>query len=101
LFATSTWFRYDTGEDVLSLFLYVQHGARRNAFVGLQGGRLKHQVSAPATENKANKRVVDLLSEQFNLRVIISPDRNSRSKTAATLGLDRAGLARLGTLAAP
>ncbi|MEQ1879346.1 MAG: DUF167 domain-containing protein [Burkholderiales bacterium] len=104
MFATNSWFRYDPGKDILSLFLYVQPGARRNAFVGLHGGRLKLQVSAPATDNKANERVVDLLREQFNLpaaKVRISHGRNSRSKTVAILGPGSDGLARLATLAAP
>ena len=54
------------------------------------------------TENKANERVVDLLSEKFSLpaaKIKISHGRKSRSKTVAILGPGRDWLARLEKLA--
>jgi uncharacterized protein (TIGR00251 family) len=90
LFSTNTWFLYD------AVFRYAQPGARRNAFASLHGGRLKLQGVAPASESKANKRAVDLLSEQFHLpaaKVRIRHGRNSRCKTAANLGPGRDWLA--------
>ncbi len=49
----------------MSLFLWIQAGARKNQVVGIHGDRLKLKIAAPAIEGAANKEVKAYLSKLF------------------------------------
>jgi uncharacterized protein (TIGR00251 family) len=46
----------------------AQPGARKNAIVGEHGGALKIAVTAPPDRGKANKALVELLSEALGVK---------------------------------
>jgi hypothetical protein len=52
-------------ESTLILNVYVQPNARQEGFDGLHDGRLKLRISAPATDGKANQRLLALLADIF------------------------------------
>jgi len=63
----SSWWRYDSAAQRLSLTLHVQPGARRNEIVGLQGKALKISIAAPPVDNKANATLIDFLGETLGI----------------------------------
>lgn len=56
------------GPGCWSLLVRVQPGARKSAFAGLQDGRLRIRLAAPAVENKANKALSAFLADALGLR---------------------------------
>lgn len=54
------------GADLL-LRCHVQPGARSEEISGLQGGRVKVRVAAPALEGKANQRLTRLIAASFGV----------------------------------
>jgi uncharacterized protein (TIGR00251 family) len=46
----------------------VQPGAKKSLFAGVQDGRLRVRLTAPAVENKANRALVALVAEALGLR---------------------------------
>lgn len=83
-----------------TLELHIQPGARRTAIIGDHGGRLKIAVNAPPLDGKANKAVLQLLSEQLGLarRAIVleagTSGRDKRVLVSSSLGPEDA-VARL------
>ena len=63
----SSWWRYDSAAQRLSLTLHVQPGARRNEIVGLRGEALKIRIAAPPVDNKANAALIDFLGETLGV----------------------------------
>ncbi len=85
----ASWYRYDSGGEMLVLALHVQPGAKRTEIAGLHGGRLKIRVAAPAVEDKANRVLVGFMAARFDLpgsRVIIRSGSRWRSKTVEIHG---------------
>ncbi|HMM44732.1 MAG TPA: DUF167 domain-containing protein [Candidatus Macondimonas sp.] len=56
-------FWHREGADII-LAVHVQPGARRNAAIGVHGGRIKIAVSAPARDGSANARLLAWLAQQ-------------------------------------
>ncbi|MFN4260397.1 MAG: DUF167 domain-containing protein [Gemmataceae bacterium] len=50
------------------LLVKAQPGARRAAIVGEHGGALKVAVTAPPEDGRANKALIDLLSDQLGVK---------------------------------
>lgn len=72
--------------DTLVLALHVQPGARRTAFVGTHGGRLKIALQAPPVDGKANAALVGHLAAALGVRqatVRVSAGAASREKSVA------------------
>jgi uncharacterized protein (TIGR00251 family) len=64
-----TWYRYDPLARRATLTLHVQPNARANAVAGRYGDALKIRVAAPAHDEQANRALIDLLHQWFNLPV--------------------------------
>jgi hypothetical protein len=83
------WARYDPKEDVWTLQLHVQPGARANLVVGEHGGSLKLKIAAPAVDNKANKCLVGFVAELWGValrQVSLVRGEGARQKTVAVRG---------------
>ena len=50
------------------LFVRVQPGAKKSEFTGVQDGRLRIRLAAPAVENKANKALMAFVAAALGLR---------------------------------
>ena len=48
--------------------VWVQPGAKKNEFAGVQDKKLRVRLCAPAVENKANKALVAFVAEALGLR---------------------------------
>jgi len=59
-----SWFAWRAGE--LQLELQIQPGAKRDAFAGLHGDRLKIKVHAPPLDGRANEQLVAFLAASFD-----------------------------------
>jgi len=93
-----SWFRYDSGRDLLTLSVHVQPNARITGFDGLHDGRLRIRIAAPPVDARANALLVDFLKKTFNLRgdrVIIRHGLRSRAKIVQIAKPGAALLARL------
>jgi hypothetical protein len=51
------------------LLVRVQPGAKKSEFAGVQEGRLRVRLAAPAVENRANKALTAFVAEALGLRV--------------------------------
>jgi hypothetical protein len=71
-------------EGLFRLHVWIQPGARKNAFCGLHQGNLKLKVQAPPSEGKANKEVVAFLARQLGVkrsRVQLESGQRTRKKS--------------------
>ena len=59
------WYRWD-GEDLI-LDCHLQPKASNDAFVGLQGERLKIRLTSPPVEGKANAHLLVFLAKAFGV----------------------------------
>jgi len=69
--------------------LHVQPNARKNAIGGLYGDALKLKIAAPATDDKANTALIDLLSSVLDVprsSVSIRHGTSSRRKVIEVSG---------------
>lgn len=81
------WFRCK--DEVITLTLHVQPGAKRSEIVGLHGDALKIKLAAPPIEGRANEALLKFLAGIFKV-----PSRNvelyqggqSRHKVVAITG---------------
>ena len=69
------WYRFDQGRDALLLEVHVQPGASRTRACGLHGGRLKVALAAPAVDGRANRLLIEFLSDNLaasprNVRIV-------------------------------
>ncbi len=53
--------------DGIQLAIHLQPGAKREAFAGLYGDRLKIAVNAPPVEGRANRAVTQFLADFFGV----------------------------------
>jgi uncharacterized protein (TIGR00251 family) len=77
-------------DDGVEFFVHVQPKASRNSIVGQHGDRLKIAVTAPPTDGKANRAIVDLVADAFHVRratVEVAAGHGSRDKTIRIHGL--------------
>ena len=66
------------------LKLHVKPQAKVSAFAGQYGERLKVNLAAPATDNRANEELIDFLSRHFKVpkkNIVIKSGLKSRDKT--------------------
>lgn len=54
-------------DQTLTLHVYLQPNASKNAFAGLHDGYLKILVNAPPVEGKANTQLILFLSKLFSV----------------------------------
>lgn len=69
---------------MVKLHIRVKAGSRKNEIVKTQDGMILIKVKAPAIEGKANKALVNFLSEQLNIaqsKIAIVKGENSPFKT--------------------
>ncbi len=84
-----SWARYDPGQDLWTLQVHVQPGAKANQVVGEHGGSLKLKIAAPAVDNKANKCLLGFVAELWGVaqrQVSLVRGEGSRQKTVAVRG---------------
>jgi hypothetical protein len=67
--------------------VWVAPGARRTEIVGFYGDALRVRVAAPPERGRANKALVEHLSEQFGVRVRLLSGASSRRKRFVVPGL--------------
>jgi uncharacterized protein (TIGR00251 family) len=72
--------------NILTLHIYIQPNASRNAFAGFHDNYLKISVKAPPIEGKANEQLVAFLSKLFSVpkkAVRLQQGSRSRYKTVS------------------
>jgi uncharacterized protein (TIGR00251 family) len=91
----------DTEGGIL-IYLHAQPGAKRDAILGLQSGRLKVAVVQPPHDGRANQAIVALLAKQLKVaksNCAIRRGQNSRLKLVYVAGLTRSeALLRIGPI---
>lgn len=98
--AGPVWYRFDPSRDVLLLELHVQPGASRTQVCGLHGDRLKVSLGAPAVDGKANRLLIDFLSEHLAVTPRqVSIVRGERSRHKLVM-IEHPGAAARGVLLA-
>ncbi len=83
------WARYDAKQDLWTLQIHVQPGAKTNEVVGEHGGSLKLKIAAPAVDNKANKCLIGFVAELWGVaprQVSLVRGEGARQKTVAVRG---------------
>jgi uncharacterized protein (TIGR00251 family) len=60
-----TW--YQKINDIITLTIYVQPGAKRNEVVGAYGNSLKIKLAAPPIDGRANKALINYIATLFNV----------------------------------
>lgn len=76
----------------LTLFCYIQPGAKQNQLTGLHDQQLKIQLKAPPVEGQANKMLIECLSDICSIaksKISIQKGLNSRRKTIIIQGIDQ------------
>ena len=58
---------YQWQQDRLVLHLYIQPKSRMTGYDGLHDRYIRFRVAAPATEGKANRNLIELLSDVFGV----------------------------------
>jgi uncharacterized protein (TIGR00251 family) len=81
------WYR--CRDDVLTLTLHVQPGAKRSEIAGLHGDALKIRLAAPPVEGRANEALLKLMAGLFDVplrNVELVQGGQSRHKVVAIIG---------------
>lgn len=84
---SASW--YQIRNDVLTLTLHVQPGAKRTEVVGLHGDALKIKLAAPPVEGKANEALLRFVADTFGVplrNVELKQGGLSRHKVIAISG---------------
>jgi len=85
-------------EVITNLQIQVNPGSKINQIIGLNDeGIVRVKVTAKQLEGKANKAVIDLISDNLGIRksdIIIKSGFKSRSKTLIIYGMDEAEVRR-------
>lgn len=61
------WYRHT--DDVITLTLHVQPGAKRSEIAGLHGDALKVRLAAPPIEGRANAALLKYIAALFDVPV--------------------------------
>ncbi|MCK9293841.1 MAG: DUF167 family protein [Desulfobulbaceae bacterium] len=83
-------FLREVADNSVSLDLYIQPKASKNSVCGLHGNELKLAITAPPVDGKANKAVINYLSELFGVAkssVSIMSGQQSRHKRCMVQGV--------------
>ena len=78
------------GENII-LNLYIQPNSSKNEIVGLWKDKLKVKIAAPPHQGKANKRLIEFLSQLFKIKksqVKILRGEKSREKVVEIKNLN-------------
>lgn len=81
------WFRIHN--EIITLTLHVQPGAKRTEVVGLHGESLKVKLAAPPVEGKANEALLRYLADFFSVplrQVELKQGGQSRHKVIVITG---------------
>lgn len=81
--------RHNAPAQRFTLTLHVQPAARRSGLAGPHGDALKVKVAAPASDNKANAALIELLSAALGIprsAVVIRHGAASRRKLVEVTG---------------
>ena len=81
------WYRFR--DDVITLTLHVQPGAKRTEIVGLHGEALKIKLAAPPAEGRANEVLLKFFAGVFEVPlrdVELLQGGQSRQKVVAIRG---------------
>lgn len=87
----------DTAEGLI-LPIKVIPGASKNAIIGWQNGRLKIKVCAPPEKGAANRAIVYLLAQTFQLpqsKIVLLQGAHARQKTFLLIGYTQLEFKRL------
>jgi len=83
----SSWYRQQ--DDVVTLTLHIQPGAKRNEIVGLHGKNLKIKLAAPPLEGRANDALLKFIAGLFAVplrNTDLKQGGQSRYKVVAVTG---------------
>ena len=81
------WYRRH--DDIITLTLHVQPGAKRSEITGLHGGALKIRLSAPPVEGRANDALLKFLAGIFAVplrNIALQQGGQSRHKVVSIAG---------------
>lgn len=81
------WYRCH--DDVITLTLHVQPGAKRSEIVGLHGDALKIRLAAPPVEGRANAALLKFIAATFAVplrNVELLQGGQSRHKVVSVFG---------------
>lgn len=68
-------------DNTLTLHIYIQPNAAKDAFTGFHDGYLKISVKAPPVEGKANAQLLQFLSKLFSVsKKDVRLEQGSRSR---------------------
>jgi uncharacterized protein (TIGR00251 family) len=73
--------------DGAALTVWVVPGARQSEIVGFHGDAVKIRIAAPPERGRANKALIDLLSEHFGAQVRLASGAGSRRKRFVVSGM--------------
>jgi hypothetical protein len=80
---------YHQNEDIITLVLHVQPGAKHSEVTGLHGDALKIRLAAPAVEGRANEALLRFIADRFNVplrNVELKQGGQSRHKRVVVRG---------------
>ena len=83
----ASWYRRQ--DDVITLTLHVQPGAKRSEIAGLHGDALKIRLAAPPIEGRANDALLRYIADTFAVplrNVELRQGSQSRHKVVAVSG---------------
>ena len=81
------WYKYDA--EMITLFVYVQPGAKRTEIAGLHGDALKIRLNTPPIDGRANATLLKYLAQLFNVptrHVTLLRGDKSRHKQLSIIG---------------
>jgi uncharacterized protein (TIGR00251 family) len=81
------WYRRT--DDIITLTLHVQPGAKRSEIAGLHGDALKIRLAAPPIEGRANEALLKFIADTFAVplrNVELRQGNQSRHKVVAVAG---------------
>ncbi|KTD60028.1 DUF167 domain-containing protein [Legionella shakespearei] len=82
---------YIRKSDELTVFIYVQPGAKSTEIVGIHDGALKIRLNAPPIDGRANDALQKFLAKQFHVpasKVQLMHGEKSRKKKFVIFGTE-------------
>ncbi len=58
---------YQLSDNLVSITLHIQPGAKRNQIVGLHGDALKIKLAAPPIDGRANEELLKFIADIFGV----------------------------------
>ena len=85
---SQSWHRFEEGERLLVLELYIQPNASRTEVAGLHDGALKIKVAAQPADHQANDKLLEFLRKSFKVgkkQVLLKHGEHARHKVVEIL----------------